>query len=309
MKSPGVRHPAPGPLVSVLLLAVLGACGGDSAATTVPGASTSAPPTTSVATTSTPAAPTTSVATTPTRPEDVLSVVVSRYGLMGWWDGEWVVPEGLSDVPVEGGERYQVVMLDQPQSNAIGSSARLCEPSQTPVLDLDPPLPGGFGDVGAIAVLSNWELRPSPVTVVGELIQEHRDAVLGVLEPLGILSEPEVYQQLVVDLEGDGTQEVIIVVKQVAGDLFAQPGDYSVVLLRKVVEGEWQTAVLETSLAQPDSPYILSHSVAAVADLNGDGKMEIAIDAVYYEGSGSVAYEYVDNDIGAQAVLNGGCGA
>jgi len=254
-------------------------------------------------------APTTSVATTTTGPEGFPAVVVSRYGLMGWWDGEWVVPEGLGDVPVEGGEPYQVVMLDQPQSSAIGSAARLCEPSQSLVLDLDPPLPGDFGDAGAIAVLSDWELRPSPITVLGELAAEHRDAVSDVLEPLGISSEPEVYQHLGADLEGDGSEEVIIVAKQVADDLFAQPGDYSVVLLRKSIEGEWQTAILETSLAEPDSPYILSHSVAAVADLNGDGKMEVVIDAAYYEGAGSVAYEYVDDDLGAQLVLNGGCGA
>ncbi len=112
--------------------------------------------------------------------------------------------------------------------------------------------------------------------------------MIEVLEPLGILSEPEVYQQLVVDLEGDGTDEVVIVARHVADDVIARPGDYSVVLLRKIIEGEWQTAILETSLAEPDSPYVLSHSVAAVADLNGDGKMEIVVDAVYYEGAGSV---------------------
>jgi hypothetical protein len=144
---------------------------------------------------------------------------------------------------------------------------------------------------------------------LGELTGEHRDAVIDVLEPLGILSEPEVYQHLGADLEGDGSEEVIIVARRVADDLFARPGDYSVVLLRKSIEGEWQTAILETSLAEPGSPYILSHSIAAVADLNGDGKMEIVVDAAYYEGAGSVAYEYVDDDLGAQAVLNGGCGA
>ena len=275
---------------ALLLLAT--ACGGDPAATTT------TPPTTS-----------TSVATTETQPEGVPPVVVSRYGLMGWWDGDWVVPEDIGDVPVVGGEQYQVVMLDQPQTLAIGSAPRLCEPSLTPVLDLDPPLPGDFGDAGAIAVVSSWELRPSPTAVVEELAEVHHAAVIEVLEPLGILSEPDVYQQLVVDLEGDGTDEVIIVARHVADDVIARPGDYSVVLLRKSIDGEWQTAILETSLAEPNSPYVLSHSVAAVADLNGDGKMEIVVDAVYYEGAGSVAYEYINDDLGPQSVLTGGCGA
>lgn len=236
-------------------------------------------------------------------------MVVSRYGLMGWWDGGWVVPAGLGDMPIEGGERYQVVMLDQPEFSAIGSAVRLCEPSQSLVIDMDPPLPGDFREAGAIAILADWELRPSPMSVLGELSGEHRDAVIDVLEPLGILSEPEPYQHLAVDLEGDGGEEVIIVAKQVADDIIARQGDYSVVLLRKSIDGEWQTGILEVSLAEPGSPYVLSHSVAAAADLNGDGKMEIVVDAAYYEGAGSVAYEYVNDDLGAVSVLNGGCGA
>jgi hypothetical protein len=81
------------------------------------------------------------------------------------------------------------------------------------------------------------------------------------------------------------------------------------VLLRKLIEGEWQTAILESSVAVADQAYILSHSIGAIADLNGDGKMEIVVDAAYYEGSGTVAYEYIDDDLGPQPVLMGGCGA
>ena len=44
-----------------------------------------------------------------------------------------------------GGEEYQVVMLDQPIDHSDRSAPTLCEPSQTPVLDFDPPLPGEFG--------------------------------------------------------------------------------------------------------------------------------------------------------------------
>ena len=34
------------------------------------------------------------------------------------------------------------------------------------------------------------------------------------------------------------------------------------------------------------TPFILAHSVAAIADLSGDGKMEIVLYEVYYEGRG-----------------------
>ena len=239
----------------------------------------------------------------------MVAVVASRYGLMGWWSDGWVVPEDLADIPLEGGEEYQVVMLDQPLTTAVGSAPTLCEPSQTPVLEFDPPLPGEFRDPGALAVIADWELRPSPVRVAAGVEAVHLDALTQVLASLGVEGDPEIYQLVVADIDRDGLEEIVIVAKHVDDNLFAQPGDYSVVILRKVVEGEWQTAVLETSVAEPESPYILSHSVAAIADLNGDGKMEIAVDAAYYEGSGTAAYEYIDDDRGPEVVLGGGCGA
>jgi hypothetical protein len=238
-----------------------------------------------------------------------VSVVASRYGLMGWWSDGWLLPESLADFPLVGGEEYQVVMLDQPLTTAVGSIPTLCEPSGTPVLDFDPPLPGEFRDPGALAVFADWELRPSPVLVEADLEAVHVDAIGQVLESLGVGVEPTIFQQVVADIEGDGTDEIVIVAKVVADDLFARTGDYSVVVLRKMVEGEWQTAILETSVAEPNSPYVLSHSIPAIADLNGDGKMEIVVDAAYYEGAGTTAYEYIDDDRGPEVVLAGGCGA
>lgn len=236
-------------------------------------------------------------------------MVASRYGLMGWWSEGWVVPETLDEIPLSGGEEYQVVMLDQPITTATGSPPTLCEPSQTPVLDFDPPLPGEFADPGALAIIADWELRPSPVRVETDLADVHIEAVTEVLMSLGIEAEPVMFQQIAADIDADGTEEIVIVSKFLPNDLFGRPGDYSVVVLRKMIEGEWQTAILETSIGEPDSPYVLSHSIAAIADLNGDGKMEIAVDAAYYEGSGSAAYEYINDDLGPKPVLGGGCGA
>lgn len=293
-------------------LIVIVACGGP-ASTTSPEPSapsnTTSPPagssTTSVATSTTVQATTSATMGEP----GSVPVVASRYGLMGWWSEGWVVPEALNEIPLSGGEEYQVVMLDQPITTATGSPPTLCEPSQTPVLDFDPPLPGEFSDPGALAVIADWDLRPSPVRVETDLADVHVEAVTEVLMSLGIETEPVMYQQIAADIDADGTEEIVLVSKFLPDDLFGRPGDYSVVVLRKMIEGEWQTAILETSVGEPDSPYIVSHAIAAIADLNGDGRMEIAVDAAYYEGSGSAAYEYIDDDLGPEPVLGGGCGA
>jgi hypothetical protein len=288
-------------------LILIVACGG-TASTTSP--ATSAPSTTGSSTTSAETTTTAESTTSSTSGESgSVPVVASRYGLMGWWAEGWVVPETLDEIPLSGGEEYQVVMLDQPITTATGSPPTLCEPSQTPVLEFDPPLPGEFADPGALAVIADWDLRPSPVRVETDLADVHIEAVTQVLMSLGIEAEPVIFQQVAADIDADGSEEIVIVSKFLPDDLFGRPGDYSVVVLRKMIEGEWQTAILETSVGEPDSPYVLSHSIAAIADLNGDGKMEIAVDAAYYEGSGSAAYEYINDDLGPEPVLGGGCGA
>jgi hypothetical protein len=113
-------------LLPVLFL--IAACS-DPASTTSP--STGAPSTTSSSTsgssttsveTSTTAESTTS---TTTGESGSVPVVASRYGLMGWWSEGWVVPETLDEIPLSGGEEYQVVMLDQPITTAIGSPPTL----------------------------------------------------------------------------------------------------------------------------------------------------------------------------------------
>jgi hypothetical protein len=51
-----------------------------------------------------------------------------------------------------------------------------------------------------------------------------------------------------------------------------------------------------------------SFSVGAVADLNGDGRMEVVLSTAYYEGVGVDVWEYVDDDLGLTPQISAGCG-
>jgi hypothetical protein len=294
----------------LLVLFVLVACGTGSGKSVATISSTTT--TTSEAESPTTAAPTTPADVTTTIAGDgLVPLVVSRFGVMGYWDGSsWVDVEGPGDVPVESGAQFQVVMLDQPITNAVGGAVSLCEPAGSALMAFDPPLPGEFQAPGALAILASWPVRPYEVTVDPTAVAEHRQAVIDFLGGNNIDdADPPITQHITTDLEGDGAFEVVLVAKRVPDDLFGSADDYSLALLRKQIEGEWQTAVLEFHTGSADNAYILSHSIAALADLNGDGKMEIVIDAAYYEGAGTVAYEYVNDDLGAVVALGGGCGA
>lgn len=294
-------------LVPSLVVLVI-ACGSGGESTTT---ETSATETTSTTSTTAATSTTVTVTTTATTPDPGVPVVVSRFGVMGWWDGDsWVPGDGSVAIPLVGGEQFQVVLLDEPISTTTGSALAVCEPIGTPIVDFEPPLPGAPQEPGAVAVIADWDLRPHGVTLLAAVPDEHIDAVAQFLTSRGVDdADPNIEQVVVTDIEGDGVAEVLIVVNRLPDDLFARPDDYSAVLLRKMIEGDWQTAVLEFSEAEAESPYILRHVVAAMVDLNNDARMEIVIDAFYYEGAGTVAYEYVNDDLGPKQAIGGGCGA
>ncbi len=98
-----------------------------------------------------------------------------------------------------------------------------------------------------------------------------------------------------IDLEGDGVEEVILSATYYKDGLSpgASPGDYSFVMLRRAVgktvtdhflKGDF--ILKKIVFGAPTENHLL-----AIADLNGDGKMEIVLYGSYYEGQFSSAFE------------------
>ena len=78
--------------------------------------------------------------------------------------------------------------------------------------------------------------------------------------------------------------------------------------MRKIVEGEVHTAILGDSVViTPEGSFVVGFSVGAVADLSGDGKMEVVVDSAFFEGLGVEVWEYVNDDLGFVSVLQTGC--
>lgn len=310
---------------AVLLL--VAACGApeetEASTTTAEGAATSFVTTTAASSTTTGADTTTTGATTTTlgaasTTEPLAGnwadepLIVTDFGALGWWDGsDWVRAEDAGALPVEGGEHYQASLLGEGSVITGGPQTQLCDT----VLNLGVELedrerlgvwPGPYG----VAISASWGIHPhlfeffedddgSYAAFARELLAE-RD-----LE----VAEPNIKQLYRTDLEGDGTNEVLVVAEDVSPGLFAEEGDYSIIFLRKVVQGEVQTAVLgESVITEPDG-FLTSYTIGTVADLSGDGKMEIVVDSAYYEGLGVEVWEYVDDDLGVVPRVSVGCGA
>lgn len=276
--------------------------------TTVPSSTTSAPPTT---TTTVPPSTTTTdsgvAGTWATAP-----LIVAAWGAVGWWGGSgWV--GSFDSLPVAGGEDYQVVSVSNSGLVSGGPPVEVCEPLQNLGVELSQPeLLGAFPEPIGVAVSAPWVVRPH---VFESFVDDgtHAGHARDLLSSRGLAVPSPVIRQLYrVDLEGDGVNEILVVAEDIAGLTWeTTAGDYSIVFLRKVVDGEVQTAILGASVhptaTDDDIPYSLS--IGGVGDLNGDGKMEIVVSGLYYEGAWVEVWEWVDDDIGAAMQLSLGCGA
>ena len=257
--------------------------------------------TTSAATTTTAAPTTTTVPPTTTTTEAVAGnwastpVVAAGFGALGWWDGAaWAQAEPATALPVSGGEDYQVALIGLEAIIAGGPPTTLCDPLNNPgvVFENEQVLGDWPGPLG-VAISASWVIVPHLVQQIeddgtyaafaGELLAER-----GLDVP-----DPVMKQILQVDLEGDGINEVLIVAEDVSEGLIAQEGDYSIAFVRRTISGDVQTDILgESVIVTADNPLVNAYSVGAVADLNGDARMEIVLTAAYYEGIFVEVWEY-----------------
>jgi hypothetical protein len=240
-------------------------------------------------------------------------VVFAGSTALGWYDDElgWVDHEpALPWLPIPRGTEFQVVDLDGAERTAVsGSIVADCEIGGTWTVEFDPPIEY---DEPVVAVDGEWPVIPRPVDVLDPTIPDYTAAVRAFLDERGLRTAPVNVTQVVrADLDGDGTAEVLVVASNLPpSGLGARAGDYTIVLLRRVAGSGVDTTVLFEDLhetADTELPSWASASLFGIADLNGDGVMEVVLDTGYYEGGGHEVYDLVSG--APEKVLTGGCGA
>jgi hypothetical protein len=210
-----------------------------------------------------------------------------------------------------GGEDYQVAAIGLQATTTGGSQATVCEPLFNIGVELENAYllgewPGPYG----VAISAPWDLYPN-------LVEEFEDdgtysaIAAELLADRGlVVAEPVVKQLFRTDLEGDGTNEILVVAEHLSGGYLPEAGDYSIVFLQKVVDGAVRTIFIDGSvILDPEDAFVVGFAIGSVADLNGDAQMEIIVDAAYFEGLGVELWEYVDDDIGLFKYLEMGCGS
>jgi hypothetical protein len=160
-----------------------------------------------------------------------------------------------------------------------------------------------------IGLAATWNALPRKPVIADTSQSVYVEAVRDFLKARGV-TDPQVRitRILRVDLDGDGEEEVIInatnyFTDEKSTDSSAapfpeapiqapQPGSYSIVMLRRVLGGNVQTKLVagEVYAKSDESVAPNVYDLAAVLDLNGDGKLEVIVHSFYYEGGQTTIY-------------------
>jgi hypothetical protein len=179
---------------------------------------------------------------------------------------------------------------------------------------------------GVIGLAAPWNALPRKPVIADATQSVYVEAVRDFLKARRVIDpQVRITRILRVDLDGDGEEEVLIsatnyFTNDKSNDTSAaplpeapieapKPGSYSIVILRCLVDGNVQTKLVagEVYAKSDESVAPNVYNLAAVLDLNGDGKLEVIVHSFYYEGGQTTIYRCQPDKI--QEVLSVECGA
>ena len=157
-----------------------------------------------------------------------------------------------------------------------------------------------------------WNPVPRTPRAINLNDKTYLNVVSAILRSKGLASaKAKIEQAVKVDLDGDGTEEVVLTASSYGGKIepSAKAGDYSFLLVRKIVGGKVKNIMVVEEYIKKNVRFGAPNrfEISSIVDLNGDGKMEIVLYAEYYEGNGAGAYEITDKVVEIKE-LEAGCG-
>ncbi|HZI48853.1 MAG TPA: hypothetical protein VFD75_13735 [Pyrinomonadaceae bacterium] len=169
---------------------------------------------------------------------------------------------------------------------------------------------------GVALAAPTWEVMPRTPRPVDPKDTTYTKVIADILIANGIRKpEVEINQGYKIDLDGDGKDEVVIIAshfKQGVGELTGighgtATGDYALVLVRKIVNEQVRNIFIIKDIrrGRNEGPLVRGYHLSAIADLNGDGVMELVLYDAYHEGSASHVVEI--KRVKANFVLNCAC--
>ncbi len=257
-------------------------------------------PTAAVLATSTP------IASVKALPDDFTPVLYGEkydantffFVLGGVRGGVWLAPETTADQLAAQAGDYDIYTLAEGPVEVRGQAPQFSPANRLYTIGTDVQL----DKPGMVAVRRGWPVLQRPVQELDSANELYRQAVQEWLLAAGVAaSDPGNLHIYRVDLEGDGADEIFISATRLDDSQHTtRAGDYSLVLMRKVIGNEALTVPVVGDIygsQQPEITFPRAYSLANFIDLNRDGVLEVVVDIQQWEGDGAIVYQVDGQDI------------
>ncbi|HET9905924.1 MAG TPA: hypothetical protein VFQ23_04770 [Anaerolineales bacterium] len=231
----------------------------------------------------------------------------NRYGMSvflllgGVATGEWITPE-TSALRFGGEATYSLHTLTQISRYFIwGQVPQFSYACGNYFVHTDP----GLDEPGFVGVLDGWNVTKREQIELSANDLLYQQTVIDFLTAMGVAAfPPSTLQAFRVDIEGDGVDEVFISATHL-DDPKQTPkgGDYSIVLMRKVVGNDAVTKLVvgdHYNAPRPEISHPRTYTLANFIDLNQDGVLEVVVDVKKWEGFGGIVLEVNGQDVTAR---------
>jgi hypothetical protein len=205
--------------------------------------------------------------------------------------GKWITPEQAATL-IQGTTEYDIHIPGLEMFQVLGYA-----PESTPIR------PGQYtiasdstrGDFGMLGVAHGWPVRQGQVEELSPENETYKQVVLDWLREAGVadpqLGPLHIYR---VDLEDDGADEIFLSATHLdESQHTTRSGDYSIVLMRKVVGNDAVTIPLVADI-YPSKEAVVTYPriflLSNFVDLDQDGALEVIVDYHRWEEDGAVIY-------------------
>jgi hypothetical protein len=237
--------------------------------------------------------------------------------LLGGAQDKKFVLQNAAAARIRGGETYKIYSLKGKLGTATGGKpVSIGVPCEGTMEVKTRPSYSGDNEIG---LGGNWPGMPRVPVAISPNLAVYKTAVSDLLKARGLTNPKVLIDQIYrIDLEGDGAAEVLISASYFKNGYVPQPtggpspnadaGDYSILFMRKVVQGKVQTVVLAENVYPEYAEFIApsQYRIRGIVDINGDGKMEVLVYGRYYEGHWTSVFQI--NGTQFKEVLSCGCG-
>ena len=227
--------------------------------------------------------------------------------LLGGSNGLKWVSEDEAAALLTGGEMYRLIRYSgqigrvkggQPD-RAGGTCEGTISVSLTPVPDHSKPF---------LALGGDWNLSPRSVVDIIGVRERYGKLYQPFLDRSGMKGQANVRQLYRVDLDNDGTDEVVAVLRNFSikgNDAPASGQRYSAIAVRRVVNNSVETVPIAVDI-ETDRKGPREHNIAFILDLNNDGGLEIVVYGRSRQGPFTDVYALEDGNF--KKVLSCSCG-